>query len=42
VPSLAEGLRIEAALFAICASTDDTREGTSAFVEKRPAAFTGR
>jgi enoyl-CoA hydratase len=40
--SQAEGLRIEASLFAICASTDDKREGTTAFVEKRPAVFTGR
>jgi len=40
--SVAEGLRIESSLFALCASTEDKREGTAAFVEKRPAVFTGR
>jgi enoyl-CoA hydratase len=32
----------EAALFGLCASTEDWKEGVSAFLEKRPAAFTGR
>ena len=32
----------EAALFGLVASTDDMREGTAAFLEKRKARFTGR
>jgi enoyl-CoA hydratase len=40
--SVAEGLLIEASLFAICASTEDKREGTSAFLEKRAPKFQGR
>src|SRR6201987_4710410 len=40
--SVAEGLLIEASLFAVCASTDDKREGTSAFLEKRVAKFQGK
>jgi enoyl-CoA hydratase len=31
----------EAALFGLCASTDDMREGTTAFLEKRVARFSG-
>ncbi|GGF32127.1 enoyl-CoA hydratase [Aliidongia dinghuensis] len=37
-----EGMALEGALFAVCASSEDMREGTSAFLEKRPAAFKGR
>jgi enoyl-CoA hydratase/carnithine racemase len=40
--SVAEGLLIEASLFAVCASTDDKREGTSAFLEKRAPQFQGK
>ena len=40
--SVAEGLLIEASLFAVCASTDDKKEGTSAFLEKRAANFRGK
>jgi enoyl-CoA hydratase/carnithine racemase len=40
--SLAEGLLLEASLFAICASTDDKKEGTSAFLEKRAPKFQGK
>jgi enoyl-CoA hydratase len=40
--SVAEGLVIEASLFAVCASTDDKKEGTSAFLEKRAPKFQGR
>lgn len=37
-----EGLWIEANQFAVNVGTEDLREGTRAFVEKRPARFTGR
>jgi enoyl-CoA hydratase len=37
-----EGLRFEAAAFAMSAATEDSREGTRAFLEKRRAAFTGK
>ena len=37
-----EGLYLEAALFGICAATEDMREGTRAFLEKRPAQFHGK
>ena len=40
--SLSEGLLLEASLFAICTSTEDKKEGTSAFLEKRAAKFNGR
>jgi enoyl-CoA hydratase/carnithine racemase len=40
--SLAEGLLLEASLFAICAGTEDKREGTSAFLAKRAPKFQGR
>jgi enoyl-CoA hydratase len=40
--SLAEGLVLESALVAICTSTEDKREGTAAFLEKRAAKFQGR
>jgi len=37
-----EGLFLEATLFGLCCATDDMREGTRAFIEKRPAKFQGR
>jgi len=37
-----EGLFLEATLFGLCCATEDMREGTSAFIEKRPAKFQGR
>ena len=37
-----EGLYLEATLFGLCCATHDMREGTKAFVEKRPAKFEGR
>lgn len=40
--SQTEGLVIESTSFALCAATEDMREGTSAFVQKRPAKFQGR
>jgi enoyl-CoA hydratase len=39
---LEEGLRFESSAFGIAASTDDRREGTAAFFERRPPVFTGR
>jgi len=38
----AEGLGLEAALFGLTCATEDMREGTRAFVEKRKPAFRGR
>jgi enoyl-CoA hydratase/carnithine racemase len=38
----AEGCVFEATLFGLVASTEDMREGTSAFLEKRKPEFTGR
>lgn len=38
---LEAGLAHEAGLFGACFSTRDMKEGTSAFLEKRPARFTG-
>ena len=40
--SLAEGLNLEANLFAVSCTTEDMKEGTRAFVEKRPANFKGK
>jgi enoyl-CoA hydratase len=40
--SLAEGLVLESTFVAICTSTEDKKEGTSAFLQKRPANFQGR
>lgn len=37
-----EGLFLEATFFSLCCATDDMREGTRAFLEKRPAKFQGR
>jgi len=37
-----EGLFLEATLFGLCCATEDMREGTRAFLEKRPAQFKGR
>jgi enoyl-CoA hydratase len=39
---LADGLRLESALFGLCFATDDVQEGTRAFLEKRPPVFSGR
>jgi enoyl-CoA hydratase len=39
---LDQGLAFEATLFGLVAATDDMKEGTRAFLEKRKAAFTGR
>ena len=40
--SVAEGLALEASVFGLCAATDDKREGTQAFLEKRSPQFRGR
>jgi enoyl-CoA hydratase len=37
-----EGMFLEATLFGLCCATEDMREGTRAFVEKRPAKFQGK
>ncbi len=37
-----EGLLLEASYFGLCAATEDKREGTSAFLEKRAPQFHGR
>ena len=39
--SLSEGFLLEASLFAICAGTEDKKEGTSAFLAKRAPKFQG-
>ncbi len=39
---LDQGLEMESSLFGLVASTLDMREGTSAFMEKRKASFTGQ
>jgi len=39
---LAAGLQYETELFVTCFASDDKREGVAAFLEKRPAEFTGR
>ena len=40
--SLADGCDYEASVFGLVAATDDMREGTRAFLEKRRPEFTGR
>ena len=40
--SQSEGLLLEASYFGLCAATEDKKEGTSAFLEKRPPQFHGR
>jgi enoyl-CoA hydratase/carnithine racemase len=39
--SQSEGMLIEAAYFGLCAATEDKKEGTSAFLEKRAPQFGG-
>ena len=39
--NLAEGLFLEATLFGLCCATEDLKEGTRAFLEKRAPRFTG-
>lgn len=38
---LATGLALETDAFALCLASQDAREGTTAFLEKRPASFQG-
>jgi enoyl-CoA hydratase/carnithine racemase len=40
--SLAEGLNLEATLFGLICTSEDMKEGTRAFLEKRPAKFVGK
>jgi enoyl-CoA hydratase len=40
--TLQEGLYLEATLFAVSCATEDKKEGTAAFLEKRPANFAGK
>ena len=40
--SAAEGRFLEATLFGLCCTTADMKEGTRAFLEKRPAKFVGK
>ena len=40
--SQSEGLLLEASYFGLCASTEDKKEGTTAFLEKRAPQFRGR
>ena len=39
---LQEGLFLESSLFGVICATEDKREGTKAFLEKRPAQFKGK
>ena len=40
--TLSEGLYLEAVLFGVACATEDKKEGTTAFLEKRAAAFKGK
>ena len=40
--SQSEGFALEASYFGLCAATEDKKEGTSAFLEKRQPQFQGR
>ena len=42
VEAVSRGMEVEAALFGLCCATEDMREGTRAFLDKRVANFKGR
>ena len=40
--SQTEGQALEASFFGLCAGTEDKKEGTQAFLQRRPPQFQGR
>jgi enoyl-CoA hydratase len=40
--SQSKGLLLEASYFGLCAATEDKKEGTTAFLQKRAPSFQGR
>jgi enoyl-CoA hydratase len=40
--ALGRGMAMESTLFGLCCTTDDMKEGTTAFLEKRSANFKGK
>ena len=40
--SVEEGLNLESSLFGLCFASEDMKEGTMAFLEKREPSFKGK